>query len=106
MSTIQTYWRKNARRLDGKPLHAKSHVVLDAVVCNDGFTMSVQASCGHYSQPRWKTLKNGRYTAWEIMLLQRPTPKELRGWGKDDVCGFVPTAVVDAIIERHGGLAQ
>ncbi len=107
MSTIQKYWLVQAakRRCD----HGRGHLVIDPVVCKDGYEMSVQASACHYSQPRWKFLKSGRYTRWEVMPLSRPVHKELAKYGHGrvvvgDVCGFVPTEVIDAIIAKHGGL--
>jgi hypothetical protein len=108
MSTIQKYWRKHAKALKygGK----RVHLVIPLVECADGFTMSVQASPSHYSSPPRTLLKDGSYTAWEV-LADRPV-RGLKAWA----CGFdprddghyshVPTQYVDEVIAKHGGLKE
>jgi hypothetical protein len=69
--------------------------------CNDGFSMSVQASSMHYCHPR---SDQGPWSSFEV-------------WGSDnallpyveknsEVCGFVPLDVVVTIINNHGGMAK
>lgn len=118
MSTIQKYWRQQAKvqlaRHDARWPVREAIVVIDSVVCRDGFRLSVQASAGHYSQPRGKTLKTGRYTCWEVLA-----DKRVRGLkafacgvnargkrGDDGHYSFVPTKYVDEVIARHGGLKE
>ncbi len=86
--------------------------------CVDGFHMSVQASRGHYSCPRNNT---GPYSEVEVGF---PSERESlldpfvepAGWADDDctitkepewtetVYPYVPTEVVEEVIEKHGGM--
>jgi hypothetical protein len=76
--------------------------------CKDGFTMSVQASETHYSEP---TDNRGPYTKVEVGY---PSEFEELLWPYVDgdpeyanptmvVYSYVPVAVVLAVIEKHGG---
>ena len=77
-----------------------------AIVCADGFTMSVQVSDGHYCLPRendalfYYKVEVGYPSKVEPLLLEyaeepaRPT---------DTVYGYVPVSVVEAVIGKHGG---
>ena len=78
------------------------------IVCNDGFSMSVQAGYFLYSMPR-EDLKSGAYTEVEIGF---PSERE------DLICVFaeshenytetvypyVPVEIVEKVIEKHGGI--
>ena len=80
-----------------------------AVVCADGFKMSVQAHEGAYCEPRVDGAE--RYTHVEVgypsmqepLIMeycedpQRPT---------DTVYGWVPTHVVSLVIAKHGGMVE
>lgn len=79
------------------------------LTCKDGFSMSVQASCCHYCNPR-TSLKGVTYDEVEIGF---PTAKEslLASYAEDPtrltgtVYGYVPVELVDQVIEKHGGMA-
>lgn len=104
MSTMQKYWRKHAR---SRPFKNGYHVV-PPITCKDGFTMSVQASKFHYCSPR-DLLPAGNYAAWEVGF---PSEREeaLMSYAEqpntptETVYGRVPTSVIDALIEKHGGI--
>ena len=76
------------------------------LVCKDGFTVSCQASSRNYSIPKNDT---GPYEACELGF-----PSEVDSlilpWAEDqrDPCGtvygYVPAAVIDALVLKHGGL--
>lgn len=108
MSSISKYW--SAMHLPSRPVGKSVCTQCPRVECKDGFTMSVQASEFHYCTPR-EYLEAGEYAAWEIGF---PSEKEdlIMGWVEDHsnptntVYGYVPTAVIDAVIEKHGGLAD
>lgn len=80
------------------------------ITCNDGFSMSVQASFGHYCIPRI-TLKDGNYESVEIgfpnmveqLILEYA---ENKSNPIDSVYGYVPVMIVDRIIEKHGGIVN
>jgi len=78
------------------------------VVCRDGFSMSVQASSGHYCSPRndegpWETVEVGFPSIIEPLLWDYAD--EPGAW-TDTVYGYVPIELVAAVIEVHGGLVE
>lgn len=95
---IQKFWCDNTHN----PLEMEGFLLCDYMVCNDGFMMSIQASAFHYCHPR-ELLPDGSYTHWEI------------AHGKDDlllseysdgsIAAYVPTHIVNRVIENHGGVA-
>lgn len=72
-----------------------------AIVCADGFTLSVQASRLHYSKPATDL---GPYTHVEVAYPSGPAP-ELETYRNGGIYGFVPVALVDAVLAQHGGIA-
>lgn len=97
-----------------------SFLIRPPVICNDGFSISIQASSTHYCTPR-KLLSTGLYESVEIMyfvsevsnyqcmedyrlLLENgswegPTLGDL-----GEVFGYVPIEVAQKIINLHGGI--
>ena len=87
-----------------------------AVVCKDGFTMSVQASAYHYCSPRIHDAEG--YLEVEIGYPRQREPlidEYVEGFGlwidKDDdfdftnaVYPYVPAEVVLEVIMKHGGM--
>lgn len=77
------------------------------IVCKDGFTFSVQASDSHYCYPR-ANLEDEAYETCEIGCLPYETPC-LTPFAEDPkkpletVYGQVPLALVDEVIQSHGG---
>lgn len=78
------------------------------IQCNDGFSISIQASVCHYCEPR-RTFE-GPYTEVELGF---PSCSEelLIPYMEDDCCGpedtiypYVPVEVVDKVIKKHGGI--
>lgn len=77
------------------------------LICADGFSMSVQASDIHYCEPRESFLKHydsveiGFPSEEESLLLDyAEDPDALT----DTVYGYVPTELVDKVLEKHGGI--
>lgn len=79
---------------------------MPAVICRDGFTMSIQAGFMNYSTPRRNT---GPWTLVECGFPSEMVP-ELRPYAETDetlletVYGYVPVALVSEVLERHGGI--
>jgi len=77
------------------------------LVCNDGFSMSVQASKYHYCSPR--EANAFPYSAMEIGFPSRRIP-EAHDYAEDKkrhtktVFGWVPVEVINEIIKKHGGI--
>lgn len=81
------------------------------VVCADGFRISIQASSAHYSVPRAKARA---YRACELGYPSEPDDlikeyADLRlGENNytDTVYGYVPAKVIQALLEKHGGIVS
>lgn len=80
---------------------------VDQVVCADGFTLSVQASSGHYCHPRdsegpWDKVEIG-FPSERVEAFMPYVEDEERP--TDTVYGYVPIELVVAAIAYHGGFA-
>ena len=108
MSVIKKFWA--ASHTAASPTGRRVYVNCPRIECADGFTMSVQASEGHYCSPRLY-VEDGDYSAWEIGF---PSEQEdlIMKWAEkpgeptETVYGWVPTGVIDAVIEKHGDLSS
>jgi len=102
MNAIKKHWRKHAK-LDAE------HPI-PQIICNDGFTMSVQAGSGWYCTP-CEALESGNYTAWEIGYPSEKEPLIMK-YAEDETCpigtvyGYVLTDIVNAVIAKHGGVKE
>ena len=87
---------------------------LPHIVCEDGFSMSVQVGYSLYSTPK-KIAK--RYSAVEIGFPSEPEElikewAEFLPFGEEDeepdytdtVYPYVPVGVVDKVLKKHGGI--
>jgi len=79
-----------------------------AVVCADGFSMSVQASTSAYSKPRED---NGPYTEVEVGYPSEEEPL-LSSYAEeperptDTVYPYVPVDRVTLVLAKHGGVVE
>ena len=93
--------------------HIATSSRLPHIVCEDGFTMSVQVGYSLYSTPK-KIAK--RYSAVEIGYPSEHEPL-IEKWAEftpfdedenpdytDTVYPYVPVAVVDKVLKKHGGI--
>ena len=74
--------------------------------CNDGYSISVQASSFHYCRPRLDGVQN-----YESVELGFPSKEDelINDYAEGDdytktVYGYVPIEVVERLIEKHGGI--
>lgn len=102
--TINEYFKTKGRDTVYKDLYP-------TVICADGYSVSVQASRYHYCRPRVDDAET--YTAVELGFPNMPDEliyEYAEGSGSvdytDTVYGYVPVEVVDALIEKHGGIAN
>lgn len=102
---IRDYWVKHHEARLG----LSGFVTCARVVCADGFNVSVQASEYHYCLPK-EYLPDGLYTAWELGFPSQHEPL-LNEYAEDitvsptrTVYPYVPTKVVNDMIEKHGGI--
>lgn len=78
------------------------------IVCKDGFEVSVQASEFHYCHPRAST-NPMLYDQVELGFPSEAVPEWLEYAEEqydptDTVYGYVPVELVDAALEKHGGI--
>jgi len=77
-----------------------------AITCNDGFTVSVQASGFHYCTPRDNA---GPYTCVELGYPSETPIPEIMEYAEDPsnptgtVYAHVPVELVKKLIDEHGG---
>jgi len=95
-----------------KPLHCNGNSgfrKLPAIVCKDGFKLSVQASAGHYCYPQ-KLCRFELYSDFEVMFLSNLNEVDIKllqshdysdNW---DIYEFVLRSLVEEIIKNHGGI--
>lgn len=76
--------------------------------CKDGFSISVQASRFHYCTPR---VTNAAY--YDTVELGYPSEVDttITDYAEDTnytdtVYGYVPVHIVDALIQKHGGIDE
>lgn len=106
MSAIVEFWCENHTVRVRRPGWAACRHVR----CADGFVMSVQASADHYCEPR-EYIHSGAYSEWEVGLPSVVEPLILE-YAYDPArptktfYPYVPTDIVDAVIAKHGGLAE
>lgn len=74
--------------------------------CNDGFSISVQASKSHYCRPRLDGPQD-----YEAVELGYPSDEDelINDYAEGDnytktVYGYVPIEVAERLIEKHGGI--
>ncbi len=77
----------------------------ETVHCADGFNMSVQASRYNYCSPRndrgpWMSVEVGYPSHLDVLL--RPYAEE-PDLPTDTVYGYVPSEIILAVVEAHGG---
>ena len=76
--------------------------------CNDGYSISVQASAFHYCSPRLNGLQE-----YKSVELGYPSAEDelINEYAEDcmnyteTVYGYVPIEIVEKLIEKHGGIA-
>ena len=101
-------FHKAFRQLHHKGLEIETIRVFRNLTCRDGFNFSLQAGPSHYSEP--KAVAN-EYEAWEIGFPSASEPLWLE-WQEqgneptESVYGWVPNDVVNAVIQRHGGIDE
>lgn len=73
------------------------------VHCEDGVTLSVQASTSHYSTPDDNV---GSYTAVEVWCVKGDYEVTEFEYSEDYPSAYVPIELVVEFINRHGGFAD
>jgi hypothetical protein len=88
-------------------MECRSGLLCKPVHCKSGLNMSVQASSGHYCQPRqdqgpWESVEIGFPSLKLVELMKYAESPEKP---TDTVYGWVPVQLVNKIVDENGGLA-
>lgn len=75
--------------------------------CNDGYSISVQASAFHYCKPKLDGMQD-----YESVELGFPSTEDelINEYAEDDsdytktVYGYVPIEIIEELINKHGGI--
>lgn len=89
------------------PQYPSLSIWRNRIFCKDGFSMSVQASDGHYCLPRMTTAE--QYTHVEIGFPNQAEPLILQYAEEPDdltetVYPYTPIEIVQQVIDKHGGI--
>ena len=82
-------------------------VMMPRIICEDGTTISVQASALHYAHPR---TNRGPYTAVEVGFPSVKPPLTWKQYAEDwenptdTVYAYIPLELVSFYIASHGGI--
>jgi hypothetical protein len=95
--------------LQFNPSKHKYSKIRPRIICKDGFSLSVQAGWGIYSEPRvytqfYQKVEVG-YPSQEVkeLLPYADMPDEPKNPTRI-VYAYVPVSLVDSVIEQHGGI--
>lgn len=109
---ISTFWvnAKHAKDYEEEYHGHYPNNVRPRIVCEDGFSISIQAGDGLYCEPR-VNLEDGTYKSVELGYPSEEEPliaefaedpEELC----DTVYACVPVEIVDEMIKKHGGVVN
>lgn len=85
------------------------------LTCNDGTTLSVQASSGHYCKPResYVDCYSGGveifdYSKVEVWCVSSDIPESWLDYGDQDTnpYAYIPVSLVEEFIDLHGGIKE
>lgn len=98
MKTNLNTWLKATQDLH------KDYLVRNHLVCNDGTTLSVQASESHYCFPRVN--RSEFYSAVEVFCVISDVPEWWLEYGDnvDNPFAYIPVVMVEEFIDSHGGI--
>lgn len=94
---------------DGRKVTNEWHAHISRVKCADGYSISIQASSGHYCTPRETMQDVQHYLAFELgyppvandVLIEHAEDAENP---TDTVYPYVPREVIEQVIASHGGI--
>ena len=83
--------------------NGKAYQVRGHAECQDGFTISIQASGGHYCTP----IKSG-LDYYDSLELGFPSEEEplLEAYKEGDIYPYVPIDLAEEVVAQHGGIRE
>ncbi len=84
----------------------EKYIFRPRIVCKDGFSVSLQAGEGLYSTPRkrsdtYEAVELGFPSDEEVLINEYA---EMEGMATQTVYPYTPIDVIQAVIEKHGGI--
>jgi len=94
--------------------NTRSQELRKQLVCNDGTTLSVQASDTHWCSPRSSyvdyytdDIEYFDYSSVEVWCVSTDVPDSWSDYGDDDhPYAYVPVTLVEQFIDYHGGIKE
>lgn len=86
------------------------YLIRNRVFCKDGFSISIQASRGHYCEPRetfegpYEKVELGYPNKFDPMIANYAEEGDDTRLFTRSVYPYVPIEVVDNLLEKHGGI--
>lgn len=105
---LNNYFKRLENRIDNHGANNTFTKLFKRIVCQDGFSLFVQANRFAYCSPRDNY---GPYTEVEVGFTSE-VPEDLWEYAEDPeyptetVYSYVPIELVETLIEHHGGLAN
>ena len=90
-----------------KKLQSTSDRPIELVVCNDGFKISIQAGKYYYCKPKdnsgpWTHFELGFPSHLDDLISHYAEEKHT----KNTVFPYVPKALVELLLDKHGGIKE
>lgn len=87
---------------------SEGHHVRRKIICNDGFTMSVQGSEYHYCNPRenntlYSEMEIGYPSQVEDLLIEYASEEDNL---TSSVYAYVPVELIQIVIDKHKGINE
>jgi len=113
MNTNLNAWLKNSVNIREYG-NTRSQELRKQLVCNDGTTLSVQASDTHWCSPRRSyvdyytdDIEYFDYSSVEVWCVSTDVPDSWSDYGDDDnPYAYIPVTLVEKFIDSHGGIKE
>ena len=94
---------------DMSNIESGDYIIRGMIICNDNFSISIQAFKRHYCTPK-ETLYNGEYTKLELgNASEKDDLISQYAENQEDLTGifpYVPIEVVEKLILKHKGIVK
>jgi hypothetical protein len=102
-------WLEKTKIVQTCPDGTRYQKIRPRLICKDGYSISVQASWGHYCSPRfddvneYKTVELGFPNMKDVLIMAYAEEPD---YPTETVYAYVPVELVNELIEKHGGIME
>ena len=82
------------------------HNLLAPIICTDGTFLSVQCGYGYHSSPDVSGIDLHEYESFEVRADIKDKCDFALYMDDENMYSYVPTDVIDDLIEKHGGIDE